>query len=101
MSKQQFKPLYAQVAEKLTTLFKDGTSPIQKPVKENGLPAFVPPVNPVTGKGYSALNAINLSLKGYDDPRWMSADAASYNGYLVDRGNKGGQAIFFYGFLDW
>jgi len=89
MSKQQFKPLYVQVAEKLSTLFKEGTSPIQKPVKDNGMPAFVPPVNPVTGKGYSALNAINLALKGYDDPRWLSADAASYNGYLVKEGSKG------------
>lgn len=88
MSKN-FKPLYAQVADKLITLFKDGTSPIQKPLKENGMPAFMPPVNPVTGKGYSALNALNLSLKGYDDPRWLSADAASYNGYLVKEGSKG------------
>ncbi|MGY3212421.1 ArdC family protein [Mucilaginibacter sp. HD30] len=88
MSKN-FKPLYVQVAEKLSAEFKAGTSPIQKPVKENGLPAFVPPVNPITGKGYSAMNAINLALKGFDDPRWMSADTASFNGYLVKEGAKG------------
>jgi antirestriction protein ArdC len=88
MSKN-FKPLYAQLAEKLIAEFKAGTSPFQKPVKENGMPAFVPPVNPITGKGYSAMNAINLSLKGYDDPRWMSADTASFNGYLVKEGSKG------------
>jgi len=88
MSKN-FKPLYVQVAEKLTAEFKAGTSPIQKPVKDNGVPAFVPPVNPITGKGYSAMNAINLALKGFDDPRWMSADSASFNGYLVKEGSKG------------
>jgi len=88
MSKN-FKPLYAQLAEKLIAEFKAGTSPIQKPVKDNGMPAFVTPVNPVTGKGYSALNAISLALKGHDDPRWMSADTASYNGYLVKEGSKG------------
>jgi antirestriction protein ArdC len=78
-----------QVAEKLTAQFKDGTSAIQKPIKENGMPAFVAPVNPITGKGYSALNAINLAMKGFDDPRWMSADTASFNKYLVKEGSKG------------
>jgi antirestriction protein ArdC len=93
MSKQ-FKPLYVQVAEKLTAEFKAGISPIQKPVKDNGLPAFVPPVNPITGKGYSAMNALNLSLKGHDDPRWMSADSASFNGYLVKEGSKATMITF-------
>ncbi|MCC8407697.1 ssDNA-binding domain-containing protein [Mucilaginibacter sp. UR6-1] len=88
MSKN-FKPLYAQLAEKLIAEFKAGTSPYQKPVKDNGRPAFVTPVNPITGKGYSALNALNLSMRGHDDPRWMSADAASFNGYLVKEGSKG------------
>jgi antirestriction protein ArdC len=88
MSKN-FKPLYAQLAEKLAAEFKAGTSPFQKPVKDNGMPAFVAPVNPITGKGYSALNAISLALKGHDDPRWMSADTASFNGYLVKEGSKG------------
>ncbi|MES2108729.1 MAG: zincin-like metallopeptidase domain-containing protein [Bacteroidota bacterium] len=88
MSKN-FKPLYAQLAEKLIAEFKAGTSPLQKPIKDNGMPAFVTPVNPITGKGYSAMNAINLALKGYDDPRWMSADTASFNNYLVKEGSKG------------
>lgn len=87
MSKN-FKPLYAQLADKLVAEFKAGTSMLQKPVKDNGRPAFVAPVNPITGKGYSALNAINLAMRGYDDPRWMSADTASFNGYLVREGSK-------------
>lgn len=88
MSKN-FKPLYAQLAEKLVAEFKAGTSPYQRPVKDNGRPAFVTPVNPITGKGYSALNALNMAMRGYDDPRWMSADAASFNGYQVKEGSKG------------
>jgi len=87
MSKQ-FKPLYAQLADKLVTEFKAGTSLFQKPVRDNGRPAFVAPVNPITGKGYSALNAINLAMRGYEDPRWMSADTASFNGYLVKEGAR-------------
>lgn len=66
MSKN-FKPLYTQVAEGLAAQLKAGTSPLQKPVRENGLPAFIKPVNPFSGKGYSALNALNLNMKGYDD----------------------------------
>ena len=88
MSKQ-FKPLYVQVAEKLSAQLKEGTSAIQKPVKDNGRPAFVAPVNAVSGKGYSALNALNLSMKGHDDPRWLSAKDAGYAGYLVKEGSKG------------
>ncbi len=87
MSKQ-FKPLYVQIADKLATQLKEGTSAFQKPVKDNGMPAFVKPINPITGKGYSAMNALNLSMKGHDDPRWMSADAAGFNGYLVKEGSK-------------
>lgn len=84
----KFPPLYAQVANKLAAELKEGTSPFQKPIKDNGMPAFVAPVNPITGKGYSALNALNLSLKGHDDPRWLSAKDAGYAGYLVKEGSK-------------
>jgi antirestriction protein ArdC len=89
MSKQQFKPLYAQLADTLIAELKAGTSPFQKPVKENGMPAFVKPVNPITGKGYTAMNALNLALKGHDDPRWMSLDAAGYAKYKIKEGAKG------------
>ena len=88
MSKQ-FKPFHEQLADKLVAELKAGTSPFQKPVKENGMPAFVTPVNPVTMKGYSAMNAIALSMKGHDDPRWMSADTARFAGYWVKEGAKG------------
>ena len=84
----KFPPLYAQVANKLGAALKEGTSPFQKPIKDNGMPAFVAPINAVTGKGYSALNALNLSLKGHDDPRWLSAKDAGYAGYLVKEGSK-------------
>lgn len=85
----KFPPLYAQVAKKLAAELTEGNSPLQKPIKDNGMPAFVAPVNPLTGKGYSALNALNLGLKGHDDPRWLSANDASYASYLVKAGSKG------------
>ena len=83
------KPLYAQVAEELATQLKAGTSPLQKPVKDNGQPAFIKPVNPFSGKGYSALNALNLALKGLDDPRWMTLKDANFNKFAVKPSEKG------------
>jgi antirestriction protein ArdC len=88
MSKN-FKALPAQLSDKLIGELKEGNSLFQKPLKENGLPAFVTPVNPTTGKGYSALNALALAMKRYDDPRWMSADAARFAGSLVKKGETG------------
>lgn len=88
MSKN-FKPLYTQVAEQLAAGLKAGTSPLQKPVRDDGTAAFIKPVNPFTGKGYSALNALNLGLKGLDDPRWMSLKDASFHQFQVKAGEKG------------
>lgn len=84
-----FKPLHDIVANKLISELKNGTSLFQKPIKDNGVPAFVTPVNANTGKGYSALNAVNLANRGYDDPRWLSAKEASFSGYVVKEGSKG------------
>lgn len=88
MSKN-FKALPVQLSEKLITEIKEGNSLFQKPVKENGMPAFVKPVNPSTGKGYSAMNALILGMKRYDDPRWLTADAARFAGNWVKEGEKG------------
>ncbi|AYL95332.1 zincin-like metallopeptidase domain-containing protein [Mucilaginibacter celer] len=88
MSKN-FKSLPVQLSEKLITEIKEGKPLFQKPVKENGMPAFVKPLNPSTGKGYSAMNALILGMKRYDDPRWLTADAARFAGSWVKEGEKG------------
>jgi antirestriction protein ArdC len=82
------KSLPELVANKLASDLKNGTSFLQKPVKDNGNPAFVLPVNANSGKGYSALNAVNLAMRGHDDPRWLSAKEASFTGYVVKAGSK-------------
>jgi antirestriction protein ArdC len=84
-----FKPLPIQLSDKLVAEIKEGNSLFQKPVKENGMPAFVKPINPVTGKGYSAMNALILGMERHDDPRWMSADSARYAGNWVKKEEKG------------
>jgi antirestriction protein ArdC len=88
MSKN-FKPLYTQVAEQLATQLRAGTSPLQKPIKDDGTAAFLKPVNPFTGKGYSALNALNLGLKGFPDPRFMSLKDANYHNFVIKADEKG------------
>ena len=88
MSKS-FKPLPIQLSDKLVAEIKEGNSLFQKPLKENGLPAFVKPINPVTGKGYSAMNALILGMERHDDPRWLSAEAARYAGNWVKKDEKG------------
>lgn len=88
MSKN-FKALPIQLSDKLIAEIKEGNSLFQKPVKDNGMPAFVKPVNPSTGKGYSAMNALILGMQRHDDPRWMSADAARYAGSWVKKDEKG------------
>lgn len=89
MNDKNFKALPIQLSNKLVAEIKEGNSLFQKPVKENGLPAFVTPVNPATGKGYSAMNALILGMQRHDDPRWMSADAARYAGNWVKKDEKG------------
>ncbi len=86
---KNYKPMHTLLAEKLIAELKEGTSPFQRPVRENGQPSFITPVNPITGKGYSAMNALALSLKGYEDPRWLSADSARYAGFWVKAGERG------------
>lgn len=88
MSKN-FKALPIQLSDKLIAEIKEGNSLFQKSVKENGMPAFVKPINPTTGKGYSAMNALILGMQRHDDPRWMSADAARYAGNWVKKEEKG------------
>src|SRR5476651_272523 len=89
MNDKNFKALPIQLSDKLIGEIKEGNSLFQKPVKENGMPAFVTPINPTTGKGYSAMNALILGMKRHDDPRWMSAEAASYAGTYVKKDEKG------------
>lgn len=89
MNEQNFKKLPIQLSDKLIAEIKEGNSLFQKPVKENGMPAFVTPINPNTGKGYSAMNALILGMQRRDDPRWMSAEAARYAGNWVKKDQKG------------
>jgi putative DNA primase/helicase len=46
-------------------------------------------MNPVTGKRYQGINAIQLMSQGHDDPRWMTYKQAAAIGAQVGKGEKG------------
>ncbi len=83
-----FKPLHKQVAEKLIAELKAGTSPFQKPWKDNAGTGFALPMNPTTGKNYRGMNALWLAMQHRGDPRWMTLKQASFNRWTVEAGAK-------------
>ncbi|WP_245932105.1 ArdC-like ssDNA-binding domain-containing protein [Legionella geestiana] len=46
-------------------------------------------MNPITGKRYKGINAIQLMAEGHSDSRWMTYKQAETLGAQVRRGEKG------------
>ena len=75
------KAFHETVAEKLIEQLKTSTAPWQRPWRYGESQSMLLPRNPVVGKRYRGINAINLMSEGYDDPRWMTyRQAASIGG---------------------
>ncbi|WP_240916327.1 ArdC family protein [Pedobacter sp. HDW13] len=77
-------PLYLQVAHRLIEELKKGTAPWQKPWNVQGIPAISMPYNQQTGQRYKGINAINLLLSGFEDPRWLTFKQAESSGFKVN-----------------
>lgn len=77
-------PLYLQVARRLIEELKKGTAPWQKPWNSQGMPGFSMPYNQQTGQRYKGINAINLLLSGFEDPRWLTFKQAEAAGFKVN-----------------
>ncbi|MDB5533417.1 MAG: traC, partial [Hyphomicrobiales bacterium] len=82
------KPFHETVAEKLIEQLQEGTAPWQKPWQA-GEPSSFLPMNPVTGKRYRGINAIQLMSQGYEDQRWMTYKQAFAADAQVRKGEKG------------
>src|ERR1700733_11103035 len=82
---KQFKPLFEQVAEKLSAALEAGKSPFQRP--ENRL-SFTKPFNPSTGSTYHGMNALYLAMQNREDPRWMTKKQAEENNLEIKPGAK-------------
>ena len=74
-----------EITEKIIEALENGTAPWQKPWLETYMP-----VNATTGKRYSGMNSILLSMKGdklseNGDPRWATRKQAEkiFNAMVV------------------
>ncbi|MGV7209327.1 zincin-like metallopeptidase domain-containing protein [Oxalobacteraceae bacterium A2-2] len=86
--KNETKPFYETVAEKLIEQLREGTAPWQKPWQA-GEPNTFLPMNPVTDQRYKGINALQLMSQGYEDPRWMTYKQAASLDLQVRAGEKG------------
>ncbi|MDE0432761.1 MAG: ankyrin repeat domain-containing protein [Bryobacterales bacterium] len=81
-----------QVAERVAKQVEQGKAPWQKGWdKPKG--ADLQPFNPATLKRFKGLNSVQLRSvaeeKGYNDPRWMSFQAANQIGAKIRKGERG------------
>jgi putative DNA primase/helicase len=82
---EQQKPFHVTVAEKLIGQLEQGTAPWQKPWE----PGADLPMNPVSGKRYRGINALQLMSEGRSDPRWLTYRQAQGMDAQVRGGEKG------------
>jgi antirestriction protein ArdC len=86
------RDLRQEVTDKIVALLEQGVAPWQKPWNpENSF--FQMPLNPTTGKEYRGGNALHLlaeqTVRGFEDPRWMTYRQAGEHGWQVRKGEKG------------
>lgn len=84
------KSFAESVSEKIIDQLEKGTAPWQKPWKP-GDPGNLP-MNPISGKRYKGINTLNLmmesTIRGYNDPRWLTYNQAQDLGGQVKKGEK-------------
>jgi putative DNA primase/helicase len=67
---------------------EQGTAPWQRPWEPGASGSFVP-FNPITGKRYKGINALQLMSQERDDQRWLTYKQAEGLGYQVRKGERG------------
>ncbi|WP_237219466.1 ArdC family protein [Sphingobacterium mizutaii] len=87
MSSKNSKSLHEIVAANIIEKLEEGTAPWQKPWNDNGS-AFELPYNAITGNRYKGINSLSLLSADREDPRWLTFNQASANGWKVRKGEK-------------
>ena len=91
-SRSSYQAFTQEVATRVAKQVEEGKAPWQKGYNKAS-DADLQPFNPTTGKCFKGLNAIQLKSvaqeKGYNDPRWMSYQAANRVGTKVRKGERG------------
>ncbi|MCT4533772.1 zincin-like metallopeptidase domain-containing protein [Halodesulfovibrio sp.] len=85
------KPFHQEFAEQIIEDLKQGTAPWQKPWKEG---EFHPPFNPISGTVYSGVNFVSLAREKKDDPRFVTFNQASKEGWRIKKGSKARPVVF-------
>ena len=88
MMAKRAQPFHEAVAEKLIRQLQQGGAPWQKGWQP-GEPGALLPMNPITGKRYQGVNALQLMSQGRHDPRWMTYKQAAAVGAQVGKGERG------------
>lgn len=95
ISKAEMLDSLLESAEKMIAT---GEKPVWQRPWEPRYGEFSAPHNPTTGKAYSSLNTMILTVAalehGYEDPRWMGYSQAKEAGYSVRKGEKAGARIY-------
>ncbi|MCL2029797.1 MAG: zincin-like metallopeptidase domain-containing protein [Deltaproteobacteria bacterium] len=84
-SKQAGPGKAEKFAETIIALLEEGAAPWQKPWKAGHVNV---PHNPVSGTVYKGINRVMLSIRGLDDPRWLSLKQANEKGWRVRAGAR-------------
>src|SRR5204862_6807028 len=81
-----------EVTENIIKMLEEGTAPWQKPWQPGALEM---PSNPTSERLYRGGNALHLlatgTVRGYDDPRWLTYRQAQQQGWEAREGEKGAQ----------
>ncbi|WP_316851292.1 ArdC family protein [Pedobacter agri] len=89
MMENKSRPLHEQVASTLIEQLKKGIAPWQKPWNTEGMLIQTLPYNAQSGNRYKGINAMNLLLSGYEDPRWLTFKQAESMDAKILKGEKG------------
>ena len=81
--------IQSEVALTLIEAMKEQRAPWQRPWGATSLR----PVNPTSNNAYRGINRLLLSLRGFDDPRWMTYRQAALAGWQVQAGAKGASVV--------
>jgi antirestriction protein ArdC/phage/plasmid primase-like uncharacterized protein len=90
MQKQR-KPFHQEFAEQIIEDLKQGSAPWQKPWKAG---EFHPPFNPISGTVYSGVNFVSLARERIDDPRFVTFNQASKEGWRIKKSSKARSVVF-------
>lgn len=91
--KPERRPFHEEFAEKIIARLEEGTAPWQKPWTPGK--QIMVPHNPASGTVYKGVNRVNLSMMGYDDPRWMTLKQANAQDLRVKSGSKSTMVLYF------